>query len=138
MEKSKKPILVAVYGSLRKGLHNHDVLGTSTLVGEFDTEPIYDMFSCGGSYPGLRLNGSTSIKVEVYEVSEAIDKRVERLEGYTKGSEDTNHYNKIMINTPFGEAGIYIYNYATGRMPKVESGDWKIWRADIQKQVKIY
>lgn len=134
MENKIKPILIAVYGSLLSGLHNHSVLGDSKLLGEFDTPPIYDMYSCG-SFPGLISNGSTSIKMEVYQVTEHISKRIENLEGYVKGQESDNHYNKVMIDTPYGKAGIYIYNFSTSRMPQVESGNWKIWREEIKKQM---
>jgi len=134
MQNKEKPILVAVYGSLRAGLHNHQVLGNSKLLGEFDTPPIYDMYSCGG-FPGLVLHGSTSIKMEVYEVTEAINKAVERLESYVEGREETNHYNKVVIPTPYGDAGTYIYNYSVSRLPQVDSGDWKTWKEDLKKQI---
>jgi gamma-glutamylcyclotransferase (GGCT)/AIG2-like uncharacterized protein YtfP len=135
MQDKKEPILVAVYGSLRSGFHNHSLLSDSKLLGTFDTEPIYDMYSCG-SFPGLVLHGSTSIKMEIYEVTEEVSKKVERLEGYTKGDEMDNHYNKVMIDTPYGEAGTYIYNNSTTRLPKVDSGDWKVWREIVSKNVK--
>jgi len=136
MQNKEKPILVAVYGSLRAGLHNHRVLGASKLLGEFDTPPIYDMYSCGG-FPGLVLHGSTSIKMEVYEVTEQISKAIERLESYTKGMEDSNHYNKVTIPTPYGDAGTYIYNYSVSRLPQVDSGDWKTWREELKKQMAL-
>ncbi len=134
MENKVKPILIAVYGSLRAGLHNHTILGDSKLLGEFDTPPIYDMYSCG-SFPGLVLHGATSIKMEVYQVTDYISKSIERLEGYVKGQESDNHYNKVMIDTPYGEAGTYIYNFSISRLPQVEGGDWKIWKDGLKKQM---
>lgn len=134
MENKVKPILIAVYGSLRAGLHNHTILGDSKLLGEFDTPPIYDMYSCG-SFPGLVLDGSTSIKMEVYQVTDYISKCVERLESYVKGQELENHYNKVMIDTPYGEAGTYIYNHSVSRLPQVESGNWKVWKDELKKQM---
>lgn len=119
-----KKQLVAVYGSLRKGLHNHSLLADSEYIGEYTTEPIYDMYSVSGSYPGLVLHGSTSIHMDVYSVTEQVAKNLDRLEGYKAGEESSNHYNKITVDTPFGKAGLYIYNYSTKSMVKVESGNW--------------
>lgn len=116
--------LVAVYGSLRKGLGNSRLLEGSKYVGEFDTKPEYDLYSVGGAYPGMVKDGSTSIKMEVYEVNEYTANRLDILESYQPGNESENHYNKIRIETPFGEANTYIYNYPTQRLVKVESGDW--------------
>ncbi len=134
---SDKKILIAVYGSLRKGMGNHRVLGDAILLGDFGTPPLYNMFSCGGSYPGITENGETSIKMEVYEASEAVNKSVERLESYVKGREEHNHYNKVMIDTPWGTAGTYIYNHSTARLPRVESGDWKAWKEEIHKEYNL-
>jgi gamma-glutamylcyclotransferase (GGCT)/AIG2-like uncharacterized protein YtfP len=131
-----KTNLVAVYGSLRKGLHNHNVLGASPLVGEYDTEPIYDMYSVGGSYPGMVENGSTSIKMEVYRVDQYRMNRLDTLEGYVEDRKEGNHYNKILIETPYGKAHTYVYNYPTSRLIKVDSGDWKSFRANIEKQFR--
>ena len=121
---SNKKQLVAVYGSLRKGLHNHSLLADSEYIGEYTTDPIYDMYSVSGGFPGLVLHGSTSIHMEVYSVTEQVAKDLDRLEGYRVGGESTNHYNKISIDTPFGKASLYIYNHSTKSMVKVESGNW--------------
>ena len=70
---------IAVYGSLRKDLGNNPILFGSNFLGEFQTEPIFSLYDLGW-YPGLKPNGNTSIKMEVYEVSEIISKRVDQLE----------------------------------------------------------
>jgi gamma-glutamylcyclotransferase (GGCT)/AIG2-like uncharacterized protein YtfP len=119
-----KEQLVAVYGSLRKSLHNHSLLAGSEYIGEYITEPIYDMYSVSGSYPGLVQHGSTSIHMEVYSVTDVVATNLDRLEGYKVGQEDSNHYNKVTVNTPFGKASLYIYNHSVKSMVKVESGNW--------------
>jgi gamma-glutamylcyclotransferase (GGCT)/AIG2-like uncharacterized protein YtfP len=115
--------LVAVYGSLRQDLHNHHYLVTSKFLGEFDTEPLFDLYSLG-SYPGLVENGSTSIKMEVYAVEKDTLNRLDMLEGYREGDND-NYYNRVVIDSPYGECYTYIYNYPLNKAFKVESGDWK-------------
>ena len=118
-------ILVAVYGSLRKGMGNHDYfLGKANYLGEFQTEPIYSLYGLGG-FPGLKLNGSSSIIMEVYEVTPLEASRIDGLEGYDKESDDNTFYDKITINTPWGEASTYLYVPNVSEDKFVESGDWK-------------
>jgi len=122
---NKKKNLVAVYGSLRKGLGNYeDHLGKATFVGEFKTEPVYNLHSLGG-FPGLKENGNTSVVMEVYEVNEVEAHNIDRLEGYTPGSNDNTFYDKKDINTPWGVASVYIYVKDLPKSSIVESGDWK-------------
>lgn len=118
-----KKILVAVYGSLRQGLHNHRLLESSNYLGDFNTEPIYSLYSLG-SFPGLKENGNTSVVMEVYEVTEAVARNVDNLEGYTPNGNNT-FYDKISIKTPWGTASVYTYVNELPQSSLVESGDWK-------------
>ena len=116
-------ILVAVYGSLRQGMGNYErYLGNANYLGKFQTEPVFSLYSLGG-YPGLKQNGNTSITMEVYEVTPEEARRVDALEGYTPGSSNNWFYDKIMIETPYGIAGTYIYVPKTDHLELVESGD---------------
>ena len=118
---------VAVYGSLRKGLHNHHALDMDDeeFLGLFETPPLYSMYAVSSSFPGLKENGSTSIKMEVYEVSSEKLIDLNGLEGYNGPESLTNFYDRIEIDTPWGEAYTYIYNPSVSNSPLVESGDWK-------------
>ena len=121
-------ILVAVYGSLRKGLGNHRLLENAKYLGDFETEPIFSLYSLG-SFPGLKKEGTTSVTMEVYEVTPIEANRIDQLEGYVPGREST-FYDKIPIETPYGEASVYIY---VDRIPDarlVPSGDWKQYREE--------
>lgn len=115
--------LVAVYGSLRKGLYNHRLLEEADYLGEFKSEPIFNLYSLGG-FPGLKEGGNTSVVMEVYAVTDREARNVDSLEGYEPGQVAT-FYDKIPINTPFGEASVYTYvrNIPEDRL--VKSGDWK-------------
>ena len=65
-----KKYLVSVYGSLRNKQSNYEYyLSSSIYKGTFSTEPEYTLHSLS-FYPGLKLNGTTSIVMEVYEVDE--------------------------------------------------------------------
>lgn len=123
---------IAVYGSLRKGFHNHSLIENSTFLGEFKTEPIYQLFSLG-SFPGVYKGGNIPLTLEVYEVDDQTANRVDMLEGYFEDNPpEQNYYNKEIIETPFGEAGIYLYGLGVGvPNPKavVESGDWAEYKS---------
>lgn len=116
--------LVAVYGSLLKGLHNHaPYLKDAEYKGEFDSEPCYTLYDLG-SFPGLKKNGNTSVRMEVYEVDTLQLKKIDTLEGFTPG-EKHNHYNRFIIDTPYGPAYSYEYNHDAKRSNIVKSGDWR-------------
>ena len=114
--------LIAVYGSLRRSLGNHRLIQHSKYLGTFNTEPIFSLYSLGG-FPGLKENGNTSVVMEVYEVDDQTAKSVDGLEGYSPNRVPT-FYDKIQIQTPYGQAGVYIYVSDIPENRKVESGDW--------------
>ncbi len=129
MDKNKN--LVAVYGSLRKGFGNHDYhLGKAVYLGTFSTEPIYSLHSLG-PYPGLKENGSTSIVMEVYEVTDIEASKIDNLEGYVPGSKHNNFYDKKEISTPWGLASVYVYINNLPKSTIIENGDWKSFKNEI-------
>lgn len=114
-----KTLLVAVYGSLRKKHHNHNYYlnnNQTEYLGTDKTEPKFTMYSLG-SYPALTLSGTTSIVIEVYRITEDIEKDLDRLEGYP------NYYSKTVIDTKWGKAKMYVIPKLSG-YPIVNSGDW--------------
>ena len=118
-----KKYLVAVYGSLRKKMGNHQYyLSNSEYKGTFTTEPEYTLHSLS-HYPGLKQNGNHSVVMEVYEVDENTLDNLNQLEGYYPGRKAT-FYNRIEINTPWGKAFTYIYVNELSKDSIVESGDW--------------
>ena len=122
-----KKYLVAVYGSLRSGMGNHQYyLSDSEYKGTFSTEPEYTLHSLS-AYPGLKLNGNTSVVMEAYEVDEETLKNLNRLEGYYPGEKST-FYDRIEINTPWGKAFTYIYVNELSKESIVESGDWVLYK----------
>ncbi len=150
LEEYKKEIgpqceLFAVYGTLRKGGSNNSLFysrrfttsGTessqSIHLGRFVTEPKFKMYSLGG-FPGVVNEEENPIGIvcDVYLVSqENIKRSLDMLEGY-RGEEfnDPNHgysnfYNKEKVQTPWGEAWIYIYNSSPREdLRVVTNGDW--------------
>ena len=122
-----KKYLVACYGSLRRGMSNYQYyLSNSEYKGTFTTEPEYTLHSLS-AYPGLKLNGNTSVVMEVYEVDEDTLKNLNRLEGYYPGEKST-FYDRIEIDTPWGKAFTYIYVNELSKDSIVESGDWVAYK----------
>ena len=121
----KKVNLVAVYGSLRKSMSNNLILMSSKFIGTFHSEPEYTMYNINNMFPGVTKEGYTSIVMEVYEIDKAVEEKLNRLEGYSENNENSdNFYDRTIINTPYGNAYLYIFNDDTTHFEKVESGDW--------------
>lgn len=121
-----KPVLYFVYGTLKSQYGNHRVLGNNPkFKGEFSTKEIYTLFD--GGFPVVERGGETSIKGELYLVSDKEDiLNVFSLEGSTpiQGSSE-NWYDWDKISTPHGEAVIFVMNEgASGRKDILESGEW--------------
>jgi len=132
----KKIELVAVYGSLRKKLHNHHLIESSDYLGSFSSEPVYYMYDLK-SYPGIVEGGDTSILMEVYKVDSDTMKKLNLLEGYDENNLDKkyNFYNRKEINTPYGRSYFYVYNYEIFDYKKVECGDWHSYKNEETKEI---
>ncbi len=107
---------VFVYGTLRRGGSNHDLIADGRLLGEFVTEPAYRMLDLG-YYPGV-VAGGAAVLGEVYGVTPSMLQTLDRLE-------DVPHlYIRDSLHTPWGKAWIYIYRRPVITAPQVPGGDW--------------
>lgn len=70
-----------VYGSLKRGHHNHEFLTGSRFVADGTTQPSYDMLDFG-HYPAVVPNGAYSIRGEVFLVTGTVLGMVDALEGH--------------------------------------------------------
>lgn len=114
-------MLVAVYGSLRQGLHNHRLLENSEFIGT-DRIPNWEMYSYGG-FPFIAPSStSDTILIEVYDVTEDEFASLDMLEGYP------SFYNRKQVSTEYGDAWIYFIDYEdTNDFTPVPNGDWKAY-----------
>jgi gamma-glutamylcyclotransferase (GGCT)/AIG2-like uncharacterized protein YtfP len=115
---------VAVYGTLKHGHCNHDLLIECKLVGALWIEG-YTMHSLG-AYPAVtrenylvNFEGPTpDIWCEVYEVSDDITQiRLDRLEGYP------HLYQKEVVNTIIGDVTLYTMQGAEEH-ERITNGEW--------------
>lgn len=114
--------LVAVYGTLKQSQLNHSLLADQERCGEFqcDLITLYDL----GPFPAAKLSNSDGILVEVYELDDLTFARLDELEGFNSESPESGLYNRIQIQTPFGQAWLYIYNHDVSGYPEIRSGEW--------------
>ncbi len=109
---------VFVYGTLKCGGHNHRLLEKDTFLGEHRTPPRYTMYSLG-SFPAVTRRGNTAIRGEVYRISKQTFARLDRLEGYP------SFYNRVLIDTRYGKAWMYVMDDALHGHPIITSGNWR-------------
>lgn len=145
MEQEKEKIILAVYGSLRKGCHNHNLcfkddvgfIANATIKG-------FELYSLG-SYPAI-IQGKGDVKVELYDVTDNLKfpqtEQMELRAGYirilTTAYPDDDYSSKPI------QAYVYIIDYEKDKLEKyplihpknrVQSGDWLSY---INKKNLIY
>lgn len=104
---------VAVYWTLKKGFHNHEVMKRTR--GEFIKEDYIEFDKIDSVwFPRVRFAEGTNkfLKVEIFEVSQAwISDNLDALEGFYYEGYEWNHYNRIIVKTESGEeVGVYEIN----------------------------
>jgi gamma-glutamylcyclotransferase (GGCT)/AIG2-like uncharacterized protein YtfP len=110
-------IRLFTYGTLKKGFHNAFYLRDAHFLGEFSTDSLYSMYNFG-NYPAVSEYGKTSIVGEVYEISEAQLLAIDRLEWCP------NFYQRVRIETSFGEAWMYVVSETLCADKVRTSGVW--------------
>ncbi len=111
---------VFVYGTLRSGESNHDLLATAAPAGPARTAPAFDLVSLG-PFPGMVAGGRTAVTGELYDVDPATLAALDRLEGHPR------LYERLPIRLEDG-ALVEAYlrpKHRADRRPRIPSGDWK-------------
>lgn len=115
---------LAVYGTLKKGMSRHELLAGSEYLGGDFTLPIYTLWDLG-EFPAATLGGSTSLRVEVYNVSTLKLIELDKIEGHPFLFE--------RLHTPLYAHGRAVMYVLTWKMAKewcvyprrrIESGRW--------------
>ena len=115
-KKEVEPVRVAVYGTLKKGRGNHQVMeraGGKLLGEDVVAASIYRY--CAG-FPAISLEPRHGVLIEVYEITDI--NPLDRLEGYPR------FYNRSVIDTTYGKAWVYHMDDAelNGKYDLIESG----------------
>jgi len=132
----EQKFLLGVYDHLRRGGEaNYTYMSGATYLGTYYTEPDYDLYHLSSEYPGLRCEGSTSILLEIFEVTDEILKTTDFYEGTNPFAPHQNIFNRIEIDTPYGPCFIYEYSKALVSKPKIETGDWFKYRKSLRQRI---
>ena len=110
---------VAVYGTLKSGNCNNDLIETGKSLGEFKLNG-FKMFDLG-AFPVVVIGDQTDtpITVELFEVDDEDLKRMDILEGV-----DFGMYSREKMNDKqLGEFDIYIWNSSTEKLKRIL--EWK-------------
>tara|TARA_Y100000593_G_C4317736_1_gene341825 strand:+ start:1498 stop:1908 length:411 start_codon:yes stop_codon:yes gene_type:complete len=102
---------VFVYGTLKKGYHNHDFLEGSELIGTAESLSKFKMINLGG-FPAVLYNSDDGYKIsgEIYKINDKILERLDFLEG------EGTFYNRV-------EADFFM----VGNKPHKNGRKFKCW-----------
>lgn len=114
--------LVAVYGTLKRGLCNHQWLTDADFLGmdSLTTIILYDL----GPYPAAKAASSRGIEVEVFRVTAGVLRDLDRLEDHRVRTPTRGDYERVIHDTDFGPAWVYLYNHSVADLPAIRGGGW--------------
>lgn len=112
-------VRVFVYGTLRAGEPNHDLLDGQILVRHARTGPVYELVDLG-PFPAMVGGGRTSVVGEVYEIDRSTLAALDRLEGHPR-----LYQRQPIVLEDGDEALAYLFRRERVRgRPRIDSGDW--------------
>tara|TARA_R100000734_G_C3317632_1_gene110970 strand:- start:3023 stop:3433 length:411 start_codon:yes stop_codon:yes gene_type:complete len=84
---------VFVYGTLKKGFHNHDIIDGGNYIGTAQSVEKFNMINLGG-FPAVLYNSDDGYQIsgEIYQVTPKILQRLDILEG------EGTFYNRVEDN----------------------------------------
>jgi len=115
-------VLLAVYGTLKRGYRNHALIAQAHYIGceRLHEISLYDI----GPYPGARLEASAGVEVEVYAVTPNQLVSLDLLEEYAPADPDASLYTRERLGTRFGLAWVYLYQGDIDGKTCLRSGSW--------------
>lgn len=112
---------VFVYGTLKRGHSNHQLLDRAEFLGEAVTKPEFTMLDLG-FFPGVIKHGRTPIYGEIYRVDQRQFQALDRLEGYP------DFYGREQIDIPGRNETPWMYILPVkymGQNTEVDGGIWE-------------
>lgn len=106
---------IFVYGSLRRKQGNSHWMTNAQWVGEYCIKG-YRLYNLG-LYPGA-VPGDGRVYGEIYRIDAITLSELDELRVAD------GEYKRTLIQTPFGSAWMYVYQYQVDHLPLIESGDW--------------
>jgi gamma-glutamylcyclotransferase (GGCT)/AIG2-like uncharacterized protein YtfP len=113
-------MLIAVYGSLKKGQYNFDRFIQSGFNLEFVKEEVingFDLYDLG-YYPGVKVTSSNNpLTIHILQVDQECFKVLDRME---KGA----GYSQKVVATSAGDAILWVYEGDISMCRKIPSGNY--------------
>lgn len=109
MVKLEKSILLGVYDNYMKEMPEHEKLKDFMYLGSFNTEPIYMLHDLGKNV-GMTKNGSISVKIEVYSISEDFLSKMDTYKVARGEKKENCVYVRETIDSPYGPVEVYFFN----------------------------
>lgn len=115
--------LVAVYGTLKRGLRNHHWLEGAAFLGSdrLTSATLYDL----GPFPGAKPEPSRGVEVEIYRVDATLLTELDRLEDFRPRQPHTGLYRRDIHTTAYGPAWLYLYNPEVTGCEAIRQGGWR-------------
>ena len=115
--------LVAVYGTLKRGLGNFHFLTDAAYLGSDTLKEItlYDL----GPYPGAKAELSAGIGVEIFSVTAQQLQQLDLLEEYSPQAPAEGLYDRRLFMTHYGIAWVYLYNPPVTGLVPITTGGWR-------------
>lgn len=126
---TEKGILIATYGTLRKGHGNWSAIlkDRSEFLGTYKTEAKFTMAGKSAGFPIVVDNGNTSIEYDLFRITDpSVLSRCHRLEGFSGYiNKPGNWYDMIELeNEEHGTFYMYIQHYEVPKSSIITSGNW--------------
>jgi len=101
--------LIFVYGTLKRGGHNHHFISRQTFAGPAHTTPGFTLFDLGG-YPGLvaDIDAEEGVSGEVWSIDDECLSGLDVLEGTAEG---LYRREPIALSPPFADRQVDAYFY---------------------------
>jgi gamma-glutamylaminecyclotransferase len=112
--------LLFVYGTLKRGFHNHKRLSSARFVESLQTIAGYQLYNYNGAPIMIFSGGESRVTGELYEVTRSVLEKIDEREGHP-----TMYRRETIIVRDSREAQAYIWRGDLQGAKRITSGAWE-------------